>query len=236
VKTQRGAPVTAQGAPGIGAPSGLLSAPTINLLLIDRATVMREALALLIEQQTNLAVVGQAASVREAASSEANPDIVVVDIEMPEALPDELVRHLREFFPEIPILVLTLAARPAQVQSALAAGADGYVLKSAPASNLLDAIHALVAGDTYLQPLLGIELARWRRDESSRRELTATEEVVLRLLVSGHTTAEVASLCAVSVRTVATHRSRINEKLGCRTRVELVEYALRAGLLGLASQ
>jgi two-component system, NarL family, response regulator NreC len=200
-------------------------------MLVDHQNVTRAGLALLIDQPTDLLVVGQAASVREAQLSSANPDVVVVDVDMPHALPDEVLRDLRERFTQTSILVLTLVAHPAKVQSILAAGVDGYLLKTAPASNLLNAIRTVAAGDTYLQPSLGVELARWHRDESARPDLSATEETVLRLLALGHTSAEVASLCGVSTRTVETHRSRLSQKLGCRTRVELVAYALRAGLL-----
>jgi DNA-binding NarL/FixJ family response regulator len=201
----------------------------VEVVLVDNRTLVREGLCALIAQEPDLVVVAQAASVREAAGLDVSPDVVVTDIELPEAEHGEVIRGLRESFPETSILVLTLVDHPAKVQSVLAAGAEGYLLKTAGASDLLTGIRALAGGKTFLQPSLGIELARWHRARSLA--LSPKEEQVLRLLALGHTNAEVAHLCGIGLRTAQAHRARIHQKLGSRSRADLVQHAREIGLL-----
>ena len=208
----------------------------VDVMLIDRRPVVRDGLCALIEQQPDLVVVARAASVRDARDIEVTPDVIVTDIEFPDAEHTEVVRGLRGSFPQSSILVLTAVAHPAKVQSVLAAGADGYLLRTAATTELIVGIRAVADGQTYLQPSLGVELARWHRPRDTRLGLSPKEEQVLRLLSFGNTNAEVARLCAVSLRTVEAHRARIQQKLGLRTRAELVQYAREIGLLDLDSQ
>jgi len=205
-------------------------------MLIDRRPVVRDGLCALIEQQPNLVVIARAASIRDAREMDVTPHVIVTDIEFPDTAHSEVVHGLRGSFPESSILVLTAVAHPAKVQSVLAAGADGYLLRTAATTELILGIRAVADGETYLQPSLGVELARWHRPRDTTLGLSPKEEQVLRLLSFGNTNAEVARICAVSLRTVEAHRARIQQKLGLRTRAELVQYARELGILDLDSQ
>jgi two-component system response regulator NreC len=199
-------------------------------MLVDNRTVVREGLCALIEQQPDLVVVAQAASVGDALTVDLTPDVIVTDIDLPDAQHGEVIDRLRGFFSQSSILVLTLVGHPATVQSTLAAGADGYVLKTAEITDLITGIRAVADGQRYLQPSLGVELARWHRPRDTTLGLSPKEEQVLRLLALGHTNVEIAHLCGMSRRTVEAHRARIHQKLGRRTRAELVQYAREVGL------
>lgn len=209
------------------------SGDAIRVLLVDNRNVIREGLGALVDQQPGFSVVAQAGSIDRAKTVEVTPDVIVTEIDLPETRHVEVVGALRGKFPQSALLVLTLVRQPAAVQSSLAAGADGYLLKTATSSDLFNGIRALAAGKTYLQPSLGVELARWHRSRDSGNRLSSKEEEVLRTLALGHTNAEVAEQLGVSVRTIETHRSRIHQKLGRRTRAELVEHARNLGLLDL---
>jgi two-component system response regulator NreC len=208
----------------------------VDVMLIDRRIVVRDGLCALVEQQPDLAVVARAASVREAQDLDVSPDVIVTDIEFPDVVYSDVISGLRGSFPRSPILVLTAVAHPTKVQSILAAGADGYLLKTAATADLIVGIRAVAAGESYLQPSLGVELARWQRPRDTTLGLSAKEEHVLRLLSFGNTNAEVARLCGVSLRTIEAHRARIQQKLGLRTRAELVQYAREIGILDLDGQ
>jgi DNA-binding NarL/FixJ family response regulator len=129
--------------------------------------------------------------------------------------------------------VFTPVAEPAEVQSILAAGADGYLLDTAESADLRAGIRAVAAGGTYLQPALGVHLARSHRAPDTTLGLSPQEEHVLRLLVLGHTNVDVARLCNTSLRSAETLRAHIQRKLNRHTRAELVEYARQHGLVQL---
>jgi two-component system, NarL family, response regulator NreC len=141
-----------------------------------------------------------------------------------------VVPALRSCFPQRSIVVLTDAGHPSLVQATLAAGASGYLLLTAREEDLFTGIRAVASGETYLQPSLGVELARWESPRDTAG-LTPTEEAVVRLLTLGHTNAEVATLTGLGLRTIEAHRSRIQKKLGLRTRAELVRFVREAGIL-----
>jgi two-component system response regulator NreC len=214
------------------APVGRGLEDPVKVLLVDNRVLVREGICALIAGQPDFAVVAQVASVASAKGLDITPDLIVTEIDLPDAQQVDVISALRASFPQSAILVLTLVDHPAKVQSVLAAGADGYLLKTAATYDLLTGIRALAAGNTYLQPSLGVELARWHRFRDASG-LSPTEERVLRLLALGHTNAQVAHLCEVSLRTVETHRARIHQKLGRRTRAELVQYAREVGLVAL---
>jgi len=193
--------------------------------------VVREGLRTLIDQQPDLVVVSQVAAVRDAGRLEETPDVIVTDIDLPDAKHRDVVTGLRRFFERSPILVFTAIGQPATVQAVLDAGAEGYMLETATPSDLLTGIRAVARGETYVQPELGVELARWHQPRGSTPALSPREIDVLRLLALGHTNAEIASLSGVSLRTVETHRARIQRKLGRRTRADLVQYARELGLV-----
>ena len=220
----------------LGVGGGISTAhDVINLFLVDSRVLVREGLRALAEQQPDLKVVGSSASASLGTAYETNPDVVVADVDLPDAHGAEAIALLRKEFPESALLVLTLVDHPAKVQRVLEAGADGYMLKTAPTSEFFFGIRAVAHGESYLQPSLGVELARWHGAPSDTTvyvdQLTPKELEVLRLLALGHTNSEIAEMRGVSLRTVEAQRARILQKLGRRTRAELVAYAHELGIV-----
>lgn len=207
------------------------SEASVSVFLVDRRTVIREALGCFIDGQPGLTVIGQAGTAGSLKPLDPPPDVVVTDIELADADGPTVIQLLHSAFHGSSILVLTMVDNPARIQPVLAAGADGYVLRTACSAELIAGIRAVAHGETYLQPSLGVALSRWHSPGDSTNLLTPAEERVLGLLALGHTNAEMAHLTCSSVRTVETHRGRIMQKLGRRTRAELFRYAWSAGLV-----
>ena len=208
----------------------------IHVMLVDSRAVVREGLSAVIDQQSDLVVVAQAASVRDAGSFDVRPHVIVTDIDLPDAKNSDVISALHGYFAQSSILVFTPIGHPTEVQSVLAAGAAGYLLETAATSDLLSGIRAVADGRTYLQPSLGVELARWHRPRETTLGLSPREEQVLQFIALGHTNVEVARLCNVSLRTIESHRAHIHRKLGLRTRAELVQFARETGLVELGPQ
>jgi two-component system response regulator NreC len=208
----------------------------IAVALLDSKTMVRQALVLLLSAQPDVKVVAQGAKVADLEEAEVEADVIVTEIELPDTKPSDVIRQLRQVKPESAILVLTLVSVPAKIQAVLAAGADGYLLKTANAEELITGIRAVARGEPYLQPSLGVELARWNSLGDTSTRLSAKEEQVLGLLALGHTNVEISGIVGASLRTVETHRSRILQKLGGPTRAELVQYAHAAGLVDVDSR
>ncbi len=210
--------------------------PVIRLALVDDETMFREGLRALIEREPDLEVVAQAMSVRALEGMHVEPHVIVTGLSFPDAARDEVIIELRTRFRDASILALTSLDDLATVQQVLAAGADGYVLKSAATTDLFAGIRAVAHGGLYLQPSIGIAFAS-RPPElvtgSAVGGLTPKETEVLRLLALGHTNAEVAALTGSSLRTIETHRAHIHQKLDRHTRAQLVRFALEVGLLRL---
>jgi two-component system, NarL family, response regulator NreC len=214
---------------------GSLSYRAVDVLLVDSRPVVREGLRAVIENQADLIVVAQASTLRAAKILEITADVIVTDVDLPDAKLGVAISGLREFCPKCSILVFTRSGDPIEVQSAFAAGASGYLLETSPVADLLAAIRAVASGETYLQTSLGVELAR-SRSLDAMLGLTPQEEQVLRLLVLGHTNVDIARLCNISVRTAETHRAHIQRKLDRHTRAELVEYARENGIVRIDPQ
>ena len=149
---------------------------------------------------------------------------------MPDGSSLQLVEELRERMPETQVVVMSVEDTPGFAQRALAAGANGYVLKEHADTELPDAVTAVSRGEQYVSPAVARRLAEMRRALTGGL-LSARETEVLRLIALGHTNDEIAGQLGVSPRTVETHRAHILRKLDLRTRAELVRYALRHGLL-----
>ena len=214
--------------------SPVLSGRAIDVVLVESRAMMRQGLRAVIEQESDLVVVAQAATVRDARSLDITPDVVVTDVDLPDAKYGDVIIGLREFFQQSSILVFTPVGDPAEVQAVLAAGADGYLLETAEPTDLLTAIRAVADGKSYLQPALGVQLALSQRPAETLA-LSPREQHVLLLLVLGHTNVDVARLCNISLRTAETHRAHIQRKLDRHTRAELVEYARETGLARFGS-
>lgn len=226
-----------EGTTGPGLPRRARSGAPIGVVLVEGQTVVRESLRCLIEQERDIDIVGEAGSAIDAVGLDADPDVVLTDLELPDARGDEVVTALRSRFERAAVFVLSVIDHPAAVQQVLAAGASGYLLKSGSADELFGGLRAVAQGESFLQPSLGVKLARWNgsgpgADVPGGTRLSPREVKVLGLVALGHTNAEVASLLGVSLRTVETHRARVLQKLNHPTRAELVRYAYDLGLIG----
>lgn len=214
---------------------------SIRVLIADDHAIVRSGLAMLINAQEDMEVVGMAADGGEAYSLalQLRPDVVLMDLSMP---PGEngltATARIKEAAPEIVILVLTMHEDEGYLFRVLQAGASGYILKSALDMDLLTAIRTVSRGEAYLYPsatkwLIQEFLQRVQRgeDTESFHILSEREQEILTLIAKGYSNKEIAEKLVVSVKTVETHKAKIMEKLHLKTRPELVRYALKKGLL-----
>jgi two-component system response regulator NreC len=208
----------------------------ISVLVLDDHPIVTEGLRVLLDQQPDLAVVGAALSLDQALANPEKPDVVVADLVLGENRGAELVSALRSHFDQAAVLVLTMVDDLSEVKNVLRSGARGYLLKESAAADVVDAVRRVARGEEYLQPSVGAALARSNRTEATpagSSSLTEREQQVAGLLVLGHTNAEIGAQLCVSIRTVETHRARLFDKLGVRTRAELVRTAVDSGLVDL---
>lgn len=204
----------------------------IRIMLVDDHAVLRSGLRLLLEREEGLDPVGEAGTAEDAirALPRLQPDVVVLDIEMPGMGGLLGAARIRERAPGTRILFLSMHDQARDVRQAFDAGADGYLLKSAADEDLVRAVRAVASGERYVHPSLGAVLAA-PATAGPLGELTSREREVLRLLALGHTNQEIAESLVVSVRTVESHRAHVMTKLRVTTRAGLVRAALDAGLL-----
>jgi DNA-binding NarL/FixJ family response regulator len=212
----------------------------LRVLVADDHPVVRAGLRLLLEREEGIVPLAEAATAQEAVDRTArlHPDIVLMDVTMPDGSGIDAIPRLIESSPNTKVLVLSMHDDPRYVQDAFAAGARGYVLKEAADTELVSAIREIAAGETYLTPALGARLVtaeRRLRAEAEADPLSDREHEVLRLLALGYTNHEIAGQLSISVRTAETHRAHIMRKLHLGTRAELVRYALEHGLLPTAA-
>lgn len=209
--------------------------------MADDHAIMREGLRSLLEKEKDIEVVGEAGDGRTAIklTRQLAPDIVVMDVTMPELNGIEATRQIRAA-PDAPkVLCLSMHAERGLVIGMLKAGANGYLLKSGACRELVDALRVVLSGNTYLSPPIAAEVVdRFVRDGSpegrgSRPRLTARESQVLELIAEGCHTKEIADRLKIGVKTVFTYRERTMRKLGLRSNVELVKHALREGMSAL---
>ncbi len=196
--------------------------------------MVRSGLRVLLESDGRFSVLDEAGDVAGTIATvrECRPRVLVLDLNMGGESSLEAIPELRAEMPDTQIVVLTMQENPAFAQAALRAGALGYVLKEAGDAELMTAVVAAAEGRTYLNPELGAKLAAQPAEGVSRPDGLSPREVeVLRLIALGHTNTEIAGSLFLSVRTVESHRSHIQHKLGLTTRADLVGYARRRGLL-----
>lgn len=216
----------------------------IRVLITDDHTLFRSGLRLLLSNEPDIAVVGEAGDGAEAIrlARTLRPDVVLMDITMPGMSGLDATRAIRQDLPEVRVLILTMHEDEGYLRGSLRAGASGYVLKRAAATELPAAIRAAWRGEAFIYPSLTRALVRAYLEAVGRMPpeqvvraafdgLTERELTVLRLLALGYTNQEVADLLVLSVKTVETHRARIMDKLGLKSRADLVRYAIRKGLL-----
>lgn len=200
-----------------------------KVLLIEEYVAVRRGIRLLVEAQPDLSISGGVCSLGEALDGSWEPDLVVHGLLLADAIGPSVVSALRARFPRAGLVALTRLDAPVYVHLALQAGDNGYVLKSASPDQLMNAIDRVAAGEEWVQPSLGALLARWdeiprRHDHDSLWDLTRREQEVLELLALGHTNVEIADMLCVALRTVEAHRTHVVQKLGLRTRAEIVRY------------
>jgi two-component system response regulator NreC len=227
---------------------------TIKLMLVDDHDVVRTGLRSFLETQSNFKVVAEAKNGQQALerAREAQPDIVLMDISMPDMDGMEATLQLKKLYPDCQILVLTVHADKQYFMKMLSVGASGYITKQAAADELIAAIQAVAAGHVYLQPAL----ARWLLEDYQRlaknvvspspeeaveksREavdldtLSQRERQVLELVGEGFNNHDIGKKLGLSPKTIARHRERIMKKLNMHSRTELVKFAIKTGLISL---
>jgi two-component system, NarL family, response regulator NreC len=203
-----------------------------SVILVDDHAVVRGALRALLEAQEDLEVAGEAddiASARDAVAERA-PDVLVLDVNLPDGLGVDAVAGLREAHPDTQIVLLTMERDIGLARRALDDGALGYLFKDAAHLELVEAVRAAARGERYLPAAVSAGLSR-DPDDGEAQALSPREIDVLRLMALGHTNREIGEQLDLSVRTVETHRAHIQQKLGLTTRPELTRYALENNLI-----
>ena len=212
----------------------------IRILLADDHNIMRRGLRLLLERQPGFEVVAEAADGREAAerAEAARPDIVVLDIAMPNMSGIEAAQRIRTLLPQAAIVILSMHSDESYVLRALKAGAKGYLLKDSAESDLIDAIKAVSEGKAFFSPEISKILVedyvrdmRKRGAEDSYELLTSREREILHLLAEGKSNKDIATLLDLSLYTVETHRRNLQDKLNLHSLAELILYAVRKGVI-----
>jgi two-component system response regulator NreC len=204
----------------------------ITIVLADDHVVVRSALRMLLEAEPGFEVVAEAGDADSAARYVLGhkPTVLVLDLNMPGGSGLEAIPQIRERSPYTQIVVLTMQKEAAFAREAMRAGALGYILKDAADEELVRAVRMAAEGQTYLQPELGARMAAEPVDERDH-DLSEREVEVLRLIALGHTNNEIAEQLYLSVRTIESHRSHIQQKLGLTTRADLVRFALEHDLV-----
>ena len=205
----------------------------VRILVTDDHAVLRSGLRLLLEREDDFEVVGEATTAEEALEriGKSDVDLVLLDIEMPGMGGLDGTEEMRRRHSDIGILVLSMHGEADDVRRAFAAGASGYVLKTAADEQLVQAVRAVAAGERYLHPALGAVLAQPEGPRGPVDELSPREREVLRLLALGYTNQEISEMLVVSVRTVESHRAHVMTTLRAGSRAAMVRHALAAGLL-----
>lgn len=209
---------------------------TYRIVIADDHSMFRGLLKKVLGERKDFATVGEAANGLDLLRvvKEEKPDLVILDISMPQLRGIEAIHEIKAIRPEAKILILTMHKDPEFLRQAMAAGADGYLLKEEGEDEVFSAVETLRKGKTYISPLLSEVLtdqfARLHRGEVldlSDDPLTLREKEVLKLIAEGKSNREIADLLFISVHTVERHRAHIMEKLGIRKIADLVRYAIQ---------
>ena len=213
-------------------------ADQISVLIADDHTIVRSGVRMLLEAESDIRVVGEALNGREALelTESLQPDVVLMDITMPEMDGLEATKQLKSRFPHINVLVLTMHRSDDYFFEMLKAGASGYILKGAKTSELINAVRIVQQGQIFLYPSMTqklvqgyIQLAEW--DHEGEPSLSPREKEILRLLAEGYSNKEIAEKLVISPSTVHSHRGNLLDKLGLGNRRDLIQYARKRGLI-----
>jgi DNA-binding NarL/FixJ family response regulator len=209
-------------------------------MIADDHTIVRQGLARLLNDQPDLRVVGQAVNGREAVdkAQELEPDIVIMDIAMPQMNGIEAAKRIRKKLPKTKVLILSMYSHEHYVHELFETGISGYLLKDSSGRDIIQAIHAAMNDETFLSPSISkvlVDTYRSPHKSSSRAErfkqLSNREREVFQLIAEGHTTRQIGDMLCVSISTVKSHRAKIMEKLDVDTPVRLVHFAIQLGLV-----
>ena len=205
----------------------------IRILLADDHPVVRDGLAAMLATQPDFEVVGEAGNGAEAVAEAARlrPDIVLMDLEMPDLDGIEAIRRLRAADSSVQVVVLTAFDTDERIVGSLQAGAQGYLLKGAPRAEIFTAIRTVSAGGALIPPVVASKLLRQVREAESPDALTARETEVLSLVASGLANKEIAARLSISERTVKFHVSAVLSKLGAKNRTQAVRLAREMGVV-----
>jgi DNA-binding NarL/FixJ family response regulator len=211
----------------------------LRIFLADDHAVLRDGLRSLVNAQADMEVIGEADNGRTAwqKARELLPDVVVMDVSMPEMTGIQATKRLTQSCPQVKVLALTAHEDKGYLRHLLEAGASGFLLKRAATVELIHAIRVVAAGGAYIDPTLaGKVLSTFMRQSSSNNpmqqgELSDREGEVLRQIAWGYSNKEIAAQLGISVKTVETYKSRLTEKLALKGRTEIVRYAVRQGWL-----
>jgi two-component system, NarL family, response regulator NreC len=212
---------------------------TTRLLLVDDHAVVRSGLRMLLENERDVEIIGEAATAAEAleAALRLKPNVILMDIGLPDMSGIDATREIKKRFPDVSIVALTIHEDEEYFFKMLEAGASGYVPKRAAPEELVTAIRAAATGQVYLYPSLAKLLVRdflsggRAPDDQAASDLTNREQEVLTYLAEGANNEEIAGSLVISRKTVARHRENIMRKLNLHSRAELVRYAIRKGII-----
>jgi len=210
----------------------------ISVLIADDHGIVREGLRRLLEAEPDISVCAEASDGQEALerAEKHRPELVILDITMPRLGGLETLQRLRAEHPEMKVILLSMHGDPTFIESAVALGVDGYILKDGRASEVLAAVRAVMKGGSYFSPPVAREIVEQVRSPKRGGTepfsvLSAREREVLRLIADGLSAKEIASDLGISTKTVEAHRTSLMRKLGARKATELVRYAVRHGLV-----
>jgi two-component system response regulator NreC len=217
---------------------------TITIFLADDHTIIRQGLAKLLEGEPRFRVVGEAENGREAVKKvqELKPDIVIMDIAMPLLNGIEATRQIKKIYPKTKVIILSMYSHDRYISELLSLGACGYLLKDCSGADIIKAINAALNGDTYLSPSISrlviedyVSLKKKYSREDLYSSLSNREREVFQLIAEGHSTKEISEILYISPSTIKTHRTKIMEKLKIENTSQLIQFAIRIGMVDLQS-
>jgi DNA-binding NarL/FixJ family response regulator len=212
-----------------------------RILIVDDHAMTRGGLRQVLSRKMELEVVGEAATGAAALklAGELKPDLVLMDVQLPDSSGIEVTRELLELHPDVKVIMFSGATARSVVDEALAAGASGYLSKAGEVDELVSAVETVLAGRLYLSPevcgeiLMDYKRSLLEESEAKKSLLSDLEKHILRLIVEGRRNKEIADACKITTKAVEAHRSRMMKKAGCATPAELVRYAIREGIAQL---
>ena len=212
----------------------------VRILIADDHTIVRQGLASLLNDQPDLKVVGQADNGRAAVDKtlELRPDIIIMDIAMPQMNGIEAVKRIKKQVPKTKVLILSMYSHEHYIHELLESGVSGYLLKDSSGRDIINAIHAAMNNETFLSPSISkvvVDSYRSPRKVTASAErykrLSNREREVFQLIAEGHSTRQIADMLCVSISTIKSHRAKIMGKLEIYSPVKLVHFAIQLGLV-----